>query len=95
MSGLRTGISELCIVARSVWRNVVLFALMLLAAAALLRIAECCPGLTFGQLLVKALYMARLEGALDGCANTALPAVLHGILRVTPRPIAGTLAEDT
>jgi len=54
-------IRELNIVIGSIWLNVALFGLLILGAAGLMTAFGCYPDMTFGERLVNAFYMTRIE----------------------------------
>jgi voltage-gated potassium channel len=55
------GIREARLVLRSVWINLALFAALLVIAALVMPACGCYPGLTFGERVVNAFYMTRIE----------------------------------
>jgi voltage-gated potassium channel Kch len=73
MRGLTRVVRELWIVLRSLWVNLVLFGLLLVAAAGAMRAFGCYPGATFHELVVNALYMARLESVPTSGPGCVIP----------------------
>ncbi len=86
---MRSLITDLGIVLRSVWLNLALFALLLAGAALAMLASGCFPGKDYGELLVKALYMTRIEGAMDGAGAGGLPVALVFALPVLALLILG------
>jgi voltage-gated potassium channel Kch len=69
--------------------NLALFAGLILAAAVLMFLTGCFGGESFGKLLVKALYMTQIEGAMDGSTSHPLSAVLVFVMPVLSVLILG------
>ena len=85
---------ELKIVLKSIWLNLVLFALLLVGAAGLMTACGCYPEMSFGERLVAAFYMTRIESVPEarhhpvrGVLVFAMPVLAvvilgEGVLRV-------------
>lgn len=86
---VRTFLCDIRIILGSVWRNLVLFAGMLLTASAVLMSSGCYGDASWGEVMAKALYMARMEGAMDGCRYPDLAAVFVYIMPVLTVLILG------
>ena len=80
---------DIRIVLRSIWPNLALFGGLILAASALMFLTGCFQGKSFGELLVKALYMTRIEGAMDGCTSHPLSVALVFVMPVLSVLILG------
>ncbi|MHB9026084.1 MAG: NAD-binding protein [Armatimonadota bacterium] len=65
MQSASQAVHEFWIVLRGVWINLALYALSLLVAAGLLAACGCYPGETFGEHLVTAFYMTRIESVAN------------------------------
>jgi len=65
---------EIWIVLRSVWINAAFYLLLLLTSACLLTVYGCYPGSTFGEQLMTAFYMTRLESV--SCSDHKLLIVI-------------------
>lgn len=61
MGAFARGYREARLVVRSVWINVALFAALLVAAALVMPLCGCYPEMTFGERVVNAFYMTRIE----------------------------------
>jgi voltage-gated potassium channel len=79
---MRNAIRDILIVVRSIWPNMALFAGLIIGASVFMLFTGCFPGKTFGELMVKAFYMSRIEGAMDGCGQYTLTALLVFIMPV-------------
>ena len=74
MTYISRGLREFRVVVGSIWLNLVLFAMLLVGAAGLMLACGCYPGQTFGEVLVNAFYMTRIESVPE--SNHHLRAIL-------------------
>lgn len=74
-TSFQRSLREFAVMMRGVWVNLILYATLLLIAAALLTLCGCYPEATFGERLVAAFYMTRLE-SVDGSNHHPLIAIL-------------------
>lgn len=86
---MRNTIRDIHIVFRGIWLNLALFAGLIAAASVIMLVFGCFPGKTFGELLVKALYMTRVEGAMDGSTHSPLTVALVYIVPILAVLILG------
>jgi len=73
---MRDSLRDIRIVLRSVWVNLALFAGLIVCATVVMLAAGCFPGKSVGELLVKALYMTQIEGAMDGSSQHPITVAL-------------------
>ena len=91
---MRGSLRDIWMVLRSIWLNLALFAALIFAASLLMLWVGCFPGKSYGELLVNAFYMTRIESVpesnhhpLRAILVFAMPALAivilgEGVLRV-------------
>ncbi|HUV04760.1 MAG TPA: NAD(P)-binding protein [Armatimonadota bacterium] len=67
---MRNSLRDICIVLRSIWLNLALYAALMLAAAGLMCLFGCYRDTTFAERLVNAFYMTRIESVPESGHNT-------------------------
>lgn len=88
MRAVARGLRELWIVIRGLWLNLVIFGLLLIAAAETMAVANCYPGSSFHERLVNALYMSRME-SVPPTPGSCIPSVLIFIMPLLTLIILG------
>lgn len=76
MKRIRQSWRELCILLRSVWVNLALFAGLIAAVSLLLKLTRCYGDTSWGEAFVRTLYLTRIEGVLEGCRYPNMAVVL-------------------